>query len=96
MNKLFTLLLFSLILNTASATDIRETPLGLEIDGERIRSNSLNQYETPEGTYRKDSLGRWTNGKETFTKDSLGRWESEKRVVRPTPLGWEITTKDKE
>jgi len=88
MGRLLILLVISL---PVYATDIRETPLGLEIEGEIVRSNSLNQYETENGTYRKDSLGRWTNGEETFRKTPLGRWESEKRVIRKTPLGWEIT-----
>lgn len=96
MNNLFTILLFALIVNSAVYADetIRETPFGLEIGGEKIRSNSLNQYETKEGTYKKDSLGNWSNGKETFKRDNMGDWKSKKRKIRSTPLGWEIENKD--
>lgn len=92
MNKLFIVFACSLIMNMANAEQlIRETPLGLEKDGEIIRSNPLGNYETKEGTYRKDSLGRWTNGKRTFRKDALGRWTDDKgTIIRKTPLGLEI------
>jgi hypothetical protein len=84
------ILLFLLSTNLLADDLIREGPLGLELNGERIRSNSLNQYEIGGKTYRKDALGNYTDGTTTYRRDELRRWSDGNTTVRKTPLGYRI------
>lgn len=84
------ILFFLLSTNLLASDLIREGPLGKEINGERIRSNSLNQYEIGDKTYRKDVLGNYTDGTTTYRRDTLGRWSDGNTTIRKTPLGYRI------
>jgi hypothetical protein len=55
-----------------------------------VMSNSLNQYEIGDKTYRKDALGNYTDGTTTYRRDSLWRWSDGNTTIRKTPLGYRI------